>query len=352
MHFVDEVELTVSSGKGGKGAVAFRREKFVPFGGPSGGDGGRGGHVIVEADPQIQTLLDFRYRKKIIAKNGENGRTKDQYGAAGPDTVLRIPVGTQIYDAASGMLLYDLTEARKRFVIAEGGRGGRGNIHFATPTNRAPRHSEPGGPAVERQLRLELKLFADVGLVGFPNAGKSTLIAALSRAKPKIADYPFTTLVPNLGVVATPSGNSFVMADIPGIVEGASEGHGLGLRFLRHIERTKLLLFVIAPACGGPEALDQQLDLLRQECERYTETLLQKPGWVVCNKADLGADDSALAQRCESLGLNYLGCISAVSHERLDALCHTLDTSLMELKATEVTLSDAADIANTPSEEA
>jgi len=245
VQFVDEVEIEVEAGRGGDGCVAFRREKYRPLGGPSGGDGGDGGSVSLRADPRLGTLVDLRYRRLIKAKSREPGRGKDQYGRGAEDVRVRVPVGTQVFDVASGELVADLTVPDAPVVVARGGRGGRGNIHFVTPYDRAPRRAEEGRPGESRRLRLELKLLADVGVVGFPNAGKSTFIARVSRARPKIADYPFTTLVPNLGVVRLGEERSFVIADIPGLIEGAHEGRGLGDRFLGHVERCGALLHLV-----------------------------------------------------------------------------------------------------------
>src|SRR5215831_4886239 len=250
MQFVDQAVIQVRAGDGGNGVVAFRREKFVPKGGPSGGDGGDGGSVVLVVDPGLSTLLDFRYRKEYRAPSGEPGANKDMYGRAGADLVLRVPPGTQVFDAATDQLLADLPSDGERFVVARGGRGGRGNIHFATSTDRAPRRAEPGTAGEERDLRLELKLLADVGLLGFPNVGKSSLIARVSAARPKIADYPFTTLVPNLGMVRLQGERSFVVADVPGLIEGAHRGAGLGDRFLRHLERTRVLIHLLDPSTG------------------------------------------------------------------------------------------------------
>ncbi|HVY36452.1 MAG TPA: GTPase ObgE [Polyangia bacterium] len=248
MQFIDQVAIRVQAGAGGNGAVAFRREKFVPKGGPSGGDGGDGGSVVLEVDEGLSTLLDFRYKSEFTAPSGHAGANKDRYGRAGEDIVLRVPPGTQVFDDGTGELLCDLQTHGQRFVAAKGGRGGRGNIHFATSTDRAPRRAEPGTPGEERTIRLELKLLADVGLLGFPNVGKSSLIARISAARPKIADYPFTTLVPNLGTVGLSDERSFVVADIPGLIEGAHAGAGLGDRFLRHLERTRLLVHLLDPS--------------------------------------------------------------------------------------------------------
>ena len=287
MRFVDEAVLEVEAGRGGNGCVAFRREKYVPLGGPAGGDGGKGGDVVFVADEGLSTLVDLRYRAHVRAGHGEHGRGRDQYGKQGRDAVVRVPVGTQVYDEESGALLADLDSPGMRAVVARGGRGGRGNKHFATPVDRAPRRAEPGQPGERRRVRLQLKLMADVGLVGFPNAGKSTLVARVSRARPKIADYPFTTLTPHLGVVSLGVYRQFVLADVPGIVEGAAEGHGLGLRFLRHLERTRALLFLLAhdPEPGRDPVTD--FEVLREELRRHDPALLERPAVAALNKTDL-----------------------------------------------------------------
>ena len=282
--FVDYVEINVVAGTGGSGAEAWRRETFVPLGGPAGGDGGRGGHVILRADSQLATLLDYRYHEHHKAERGQHGQGKNRTGRDGEDLTLRVPVGTVIRDVASGEILGEMIEDGQELVVARGGRGGRGNAAFATATNRAPRKWEPGWEGEARRIALELKLIADVGLVGQPNAGKSTLLAAVSAATPKIADYPFTTLTPNLGVVQLSDHRTFVIADIPGIIEGAHEGKGLGLRFLRHIERTRTLAFMIPL-----DAEDAQLEyeLLRSELASHSDQLASKPHCVVLTKADL-----------------------------------------------------------------
>jgi len=295
MQFVDEVVVEVIAGSGGNGAIAFRREKFVPLGGPAGGDGGKGGDVVLEAQDRISTLLDLRYRQTYRAGGGENGRGKDQFGAAGDDAVIAVPVGTQIYDDESGALIADLDEPEQRIVVARGGRGGRGNIRFATPYDRAPRRAEEGEPGERRSLRLELKLIADVGIIGFPNVGKSTLIAAVSRARPKIADYPFTTLVPNLGVVSRGEERSFVVADIPGIIEGAAEGAGLGLRFLRHVERNRVLLHLLSVDDDPQRHPVEDYDHLMAELARFSTTLAERPMLVAMSKSDL-PDVKAVAE--------------------------------------------------------
>jgi GTP-binding protein len=287
MQFIDEVTIEVRAGRGGDGCATFRREPFVPRGGPSGGDGGDGGSVILVADPQISTLLDLRYQQRYIAAAGERGMGRDQYGKSGADVEVRVPVGTVVRDADGGDLLADLTVAGQRCVVAQGGKGGRGNIHFATSTNQAPSTAEPGTAGEQRRLQLELKLLADVGLCGYPNVGKSTFIAAVSRARPKIADYPFTTLTPNLGVVGLSGGRSFVLADVPGLIEGASEGHGLGHRFLRHLERTHLLIHLVEfSAEPGRDPL-ADYDVINAELERYDPELRARPQLVALTKMDL-----------------------------------------------------------------
>jgi GTP-binding protein len=287
VKFVDSCEVKVVAGRGGNGAVAFRREKFVPFGGPAGGDGGRGGDVVLRVDPGLSTLLDLIYSHTLRAEDGENGQGKDCYGHAGEDLICRVPVGTEVHDAESGALLVDLTGASKDTVIARGGRGGRGNIHFATPHDRAPRRAEPGEAGEERALRLELKVMADVGLLGFPNVGKSTFIRACSKARPKVADYPFTTLVPHLGVVRVGEESSFVLADIPGLIPGAAEGAGLGLRFLKHVERTRALLHLVSLDEGEGREPVADYDALLRELKRFDPGLAKRPTLVALSKADI-----------------------------------------------------------------
>lgn len=288
MKFVDQVRIHVKAGDGGHGAIAFRREKYVERGGPSGGDGGNGGSVVFEADPQLTTLLDYRYQQQLRARNGENGRGSDCNGAASPDLALRVPVGTLIKDESSGELLCDLAEPGQKFVAAQGGRGGLGNMNFATSTRQAPRFAQDGTAGEEKHLVLELKLLADVGLIGFPNAGKSTLISRVSRARPKVADYPFTTLVPNLGMVQYKDGLSFVMADIPGLIEGASEGAGLGHQFLRHVERCRVLIHLVDLGAEGDgrEPL-RDYEVINRELARHSAELSKKPQLVAANKLDL-----------------------------------------------------------------
>jgi GTPase len=297
--FIDEAKIRVSSGGGGNGCMAFRREKFVPRGGPSGGDGGRGGDVIMEASERHNTLVHFRFNPEHKAQRGRHGEGSNCTGAEGESIVLKVPVGTLVYDEATGELVHDFREPNERIVVARGGRGGRGNARFATPTHQAPRECEPGGPAEERSLRLELKLLADVGLVGYPNVGKSTLISRVSAARPKIADYPFTTLQPNLGVVVVGSladELSYVIADIPGLIEGASEGAGLGMQFLRHIERTRLLVHIIdvSDASGRPDPV-KDFDVIMGELENFGAGLELKPTIIVASKID-AANEEKLAK--------------------------------------------------------
>jgi len=285
--FVDHARVYVRGGDGGNGIVAFRREKYVPMGGPAGGDGGRGGSVIFVADEGLSTLMDFKYRRHFKAMRGTHGQGKNMHGAGGEDLTVKIPVGTVIRDDETGEVIADLTRNGQEVVVARGGRGGRGNARFATSVNKAPSLSENGEPGQERWVKLELKLLADVGLVGFPNAGKSTLISRISAARPKIADYPFTTLVPNLGVVMTRNKESFVVADIPGLIEGAHQGSGLGHEFLRHIERTRMLLFVLDTAQTEGRDVLQDYQVLRRELELYRPDLKERPYLIVANKMDV-----------------------------------------------------------------
>lgn len=287
MKFVDSCEVKIVAGNGGNGCVAFRREKYVPFGGPAGGDGGKGGDVLFVGDDGKTTLLDVALQRKLEAPRGEHGRGKDQYGKAGKDLVIAVPVGTQGFDTATGELLFDVDVKGKRVVVARGGRGGRGNIHFATPLDRAPRRADPGEAGEEKNLRLELKVLADVGLLGFPNVGKSTFIRAVSRARPKVADYPFTTLIPHLGVVQAGEDASFVIADIPGLIPGAAEGAGLGIRFLKHVERTRALLHLVSLDHGeGREPL-ADFDAINAELAKFDPELAKRPQIVAMSKGDL-----------------------------------------------------------------
>ncbi|WP_438019086.1 GTPase ObgE [Sorangium sp. So ce315] len=292
MRFVDQCRLKVIAGDGGNGAIAFRREKYIPFGGPAGGDGGRGGDVVFVGDEGLSTLLDFTYARTLEAERGEHGMGSDCHGRAGADRVEKLPVGTQILDAESGELIADVTEHGQRVVVARGGRGGRGNLHFKSPHDRAPRRAEPGEPGEARELRLELKVLADVGLLGFPNAGKSTFVAAVSAARPKIGDYPFTTLTPTLGMVeigggVRSGGSSFVIADIPGLIPGASEGVGLGIQFLRHVERTRALLHLVTIDPGEDREPLADYRALRKELKKFSPELAERPEVVALTKADL-----------------------------------------------------------------
>jgi GTP-binding protein len=297
MKFIDEANIEVIAGDGGNGAVSFRREKYVPRGGPDGGDGGRGGSIWAIADRNINTLIDYRYARIHRAKSGEKGRGADQYGRGSEDIVLRMPVGTLITDAETGEPVADLALHGQKALLAQGGKGGLGNLHFKSSTNRAPRQSTPGEEGVQRMLHLELKVLADVGLLGLPNAGKSTLIRAVSAARPKVADYPFTTLAPNLGVVRVDENRSFVVADIPGLIDGAADGAGLGHQFLRHLQRTRLLLHVvdIAPLDGTSDPVADARAIVK-ELKRYDQALYDKPRWLVLNKLDL-VDPEERAQR-------------------------------------------------------
>ncbi|MBU0751863.1 MAG: GTPase ObgE [Gammaproteobacteria bacterium] len=292
MKFFDEAKIEVIAGDGGNGAASFRREKFIPFGGPDGGDGGRGGSIWAIADRNLNTLIDFRYTRIFRAERGENGRGADCYGKGGGDMELRVPVGTVVSDLQTSEIIADLDHDGKRALIAKGGQGGLGNLHFKSSTNRAPRQCTPGQVGDHRELKLELKVLADVGLLGLPNAGKSTFIRAVSSAKPKVADYPFTTLHPNLGVVRVDHQRSFVIADIPGLIEGAAEGAGLGLRFLKHLQRTGLLLHLVDIAPFDPEAVPlRDAKAILKELRAYDQSLYKKSRWLVINKIDLLPND-------------------------------------------------------------
>jgi GTP-binding protein len=337
MKFIDEAKIEVIAGDGGAGSASMRREKFIEFGGPDGGDGGRGGSVYAIADRNINTLIDYRYSKTHLAKNGEPGRGADCYGRAGDDIELRMPVGTIITDFETGDLIADLTKHGERLCLAEGGVGGWGNIHFKSSTNRAPRQKTNGKPGVRRKLKLELKVLADVGLLGMPNAGKSTLITAVSNARPKIADYPFTTLHPNLGVVRVGSERSFVIADIPGLIEGAAEGAGLGHRFLRHLQRTGVLLHLVDVA-----PFDENVDIVADakaivnELRKYDEALYQKPRWLVLNKVDMLQPEERQKVIKDFLkGFKWYGPvfeISALNGEGCDRLCYAIQDYLDGLR--------------------
>ncbi len=329
MQFIDEATIHVKAGDGGNGAVAFRREDGVPRGGPSGGDGGDGGSIVVIADRQLASLLDFKFKRHYKADRGEDGRNKDQYGARGPDLVLRVPVGTVIYE--NDAPLADLDTVGAKFVLARGGTGGKGNIHFKSPWNQAPHTAEPGTPGEERMVRLELKLLADVGLLGYPNVGKSTLISRVSRARPKVADYPFTTLVPNLGVVQLPGDRTFVIADIPGLIEGASEGAGLGHQFLRHVERCSVLLHMLDDTfTTGPDRSPlHDFQVINGELGRYAPDLADKPQVVVLNKADATEPEAIDAHRREfaDVGIELL-VMSAATGAGVDEVLETLWSKL------------------------
>ena len=312
--FIDEVRILVKAGDGGNGCLAFRREKFVPRGGPSGGDGGRGGDVILVSSEHQNTLLKFRYNPEHKAERGRHGEGSNRTGADGQSLEVQIPVGTVVYDESTGARLYDFTHPGERFTVASGGRGGKGNARFATSTHQAPTEHEPGRPGEEKRLRLELKLLADVGLVGFPNAGKSTLISRVSAARPKIADYPFTTLEPNLGVVELPDYRSFVVADIPGLIEGAHEGHGLGIQFLRHIERTRLLVHRVDVSEASGRDPVQDFETVMDELASFSRDLVSKPMLVVASKMDVAQDPArvlALRLHVAERGMAYFEISSA-----------------------------------------
>ncbi len=346
VKFVDEARIEVQGGKGGNGAASFRREKFIPKGGPDGGDGGRGGSVYALADRNINTLVDYRFTRKFFAPNGENGRGADCFGAGGSDIVLRMPVGTVIVDEETGETVADLTHHGDKKLLAAGGKGGLGNLHFKTSVNRAPRQFTPGEPGQYRALKLELKVLADVGLLGMPNAGKSTFITAVSNARPKIADYPFTTLHPHLGVVRVGPEQSFVVADIPGLIEGASEGAGLGHLFLRHLARTSLLLHIIdcAPIDDSVDPIAQAKALV-EELSKYDEALGQKPRWVVLNKIDLVPEEErqALIERYRTeLALERpVFVMSAATREGTEELVKAIAQALDEMRSSERAVQEA-----------
>jgi GTP-binding protein len=322
MKFLDQAKIYIRSGNGGNGCVAFRREKFIEFGGPNGGDGGKGGDVVAEAVDGLNTLIDYRYQQHFTAGNGRAGMGKDRHGANGADAVLKVPVGTQIYDEDEATLLADLTAIGQRVMLARGGNGGFGNAHFKTSTNRAPRHANPGQPGVELTLRLRLKLIADAGIIGLPNAGKSTFLAAVSAAKPKIADYPFTTLHPQLGVVEV-DGREFVLADIPGLIEGAHEGVGLGDRFLAHVERCRVLLHLVD---GTGEDAAAAYQTVRGELKAYGHELADKPEIVALNKVD-ALDAAEIARQVASVkavAKTTPFVISAVSGHGVDEVLRAL----------------------------
>lgn len=358
--FVDSVEIFVSSGKGGEGAVSFRREKFVINGGPDGGDGGKGGNVYFKVDRNTDTLSHFRGHKHFKAQNGKPGEGRNKYGKKGEDLIIVVPPGTQIFDTQSNELLLDLLDEGEKILFLEGGKGGLGNVHFKSATNQRPTYAQKGLPGIEKKLRLELKLIADVGLVGFPNVGKSTLVSVLSNAKPEIANYEFTTLIPSLGIVNVGDYQSFVIADIPGIIGGASEGKGLGIEFLRHIERTRFLLFVLDLA--NYRTLDEQFETLRKEVGNFSQTLAVRPFGIMFSKSDAMQESVELMEsfkgvfakglkkhkeiihcyiqkEANDFGVEYdfakplfALCVSSVSGENIDALKHLLYESLKEFK--------------------
>ena len=324
-HFIDHVKLCSRSGAGGAGSAHLRREKHVPKGGPDGGDGGRGGHIILQGNRQLWTLLHLRYKKHVIAGNGTGGGSSGKTGAQGEDIILEVPLGTVAKHADSGAVKGEITEHQQQMILTPGGRGGLGNVHFKSSTNQTPRYAQPGEPGIEEWVVLELKLLADVGLVGFPNAGKSTLLSSISAAKPEIADYPFTTLVPNLGVVAYRDFKSFVVADIPGIIEGAAEGKGLGLRFLRHIERNSVLLFLI-PA--DSQSIDKEYQVLLDELKRYNPQLLDKERILAISKCDL-LDEELTQELKAEVNLDIpVVFISSVTGQGIEQLKDTIWNTL------------------------
>ncbi len=336
MQFIDQAEIQVQAGDGGDGMVAFRREKYVPAGGPSGGNGGRGGSIILKADENLQTLLDFRYIHLFKADNGQRGGNNNRSGASGSDRIVEVPCGTIVYDSETDEVVGDLTQHGQMLTVAQGGRGGAGNHCFLSNRNRAPEKALPGQPGEARSLRLELKLLAEVGIIGLPNAGKSTLISALSAARPKIADYPFTTLIPNLGVVRKPTGDGTVFADIPGLIEGAHMGIGLGHDFLRHVERTRLLLHLVDVTSEDPIA-DYQT--IQQELDAYGRGLVDRPQILAINKLDAVDSDSeevgAIVARLEALSGSPVFKISAATHFGLDELMRRVWQQLDELRLAE-----------------
>jgi GTPase len=337
MRFIDEVRVYVHAGKGGDGTVAFLREKYRPFGGPAGGDGGRGGDVILEVDEGLSTLLDFKYKPRLIARDGEPGRGKQQYGHDGNDLVVRVPPGTIAFDEESGHPLADLVVPKARAIVAHGGGGGRGNMHFVSPTRRTPRIATPGGKGEQRWVRLELRLVADAGLVGLPNAGKSTLLAALTAARPKIASYPFTTLTPNLGRVKISDEEAFSLADIPGLIEGAHEGHGLGIRFLRHLKRTRVMVYVLA--LDADPARD--FEVVRREVAAFDADMASRPALIALNKDDLipAGDATELAHAMHlQTGLDVF-VISARQHRGLPPLVAAVARMLKTFNTTQANVS-------------
>jgi GTP-binding protein len=357
MKFIDEAKILIKAGDGGNGVASFRREKFIPFGGPDGGDGGRGGSIRMVADRNLNTLVDYRYTRRFDAQRGENGRGSDCYGAAGKDITLRVPVGTVVFDLATGRQMADLAHDGQSALLAKGGRGGLGNIHFKSSVNRAPRRCTPGEPGEEFEVRLELRVLADVGLLGLPNAGKSTFIRAVSAARPKVADYPFTTLHPNLGVVRVDANRSFVVADVPGLIEGAADGAGLGVRFLKHLQRTRILLHLVDLAPFDPDADPAaEAAALVAELEKYDPALAAKPRWLALNKLDLlpegereariGAFLAAYEKSTGSRPPHFE--ISAISGEGCKALAGALMDEIERRAAEEAAAAEAAKEAGGP----
>jgi len=320
VKFIDEAKITIQSGDGGSGCVSFRREKFIPRGGPDGGDGGKGGDVILKSSPRKRTLYDFRYKRHLKAKNGGGGQGKRKAGKKGDDIVIEVPTGTIIIESETGATLKDFVIPGETFVAATGGRGGQGNYHFKTSTRRTPRFAQPGEPGQTIQLKLELKLIADVGLIGLPNAGKSTLISKISAARPKIGSYPFTTLVPNLGVVYTDWGDPFVVADIPGLIEGAHEGAGLGTQFLRHIERTRILVHLIDVATLEPENILSSYITVNHELEKHSQELFNRKQLIVLNKMDTEGSEEKARLFMEAIGDREVLSISALASTGIDTL--------------------------------
>lgn len=339
MAFIDQTKIEVQAGKGGDGAVAFRHEKYVPNGGPAGGDGGRGGSIIFVADSGLRTLMDFRYRRKFKAQPGEGGRIKSQYGRAAKDLYLKVPVGTSVYDFFTGEMIGDLVKNGQELVVAHGGRGGRGNIHFANSVNTAPEIAENGEPGEFRTLRLELKVLADVGLVGFPSVGKSTLLSVVTKAKPKIAAYQFTTLTPNLGMVLLPDGRDFSMADLPGLIEGASKGVGLGIQFLRHIERTKVILHLVSMDPNNGRIPIEDYEKIRHELASYTKDLTKKKEIIVASQMDIPGSEERFEQFKKDLKQRHIDepvfAISSVTHQGVDALMQKAADMVAEVEKTQ-----------------
>jgi GTP-binding protein len=333
MRFLDEVVINLVSGNGGKGCVSFRRARFIPKGGPDGGDGGKGGDIIIRASKRLHTLYDFSSKRHIRSQNGRPGRGKNQTGKDAVDTIIEVPLGTLVYDQDTGVLLADLIEEDQDIFIVPGGKGGKGNSHFATSTNRAPRFAQPGIPGQRKRIRLSLKYIADIGLIGLPNVGKSTLLSRLTSAQPKIDSYPFTTILPNLGVIEYEDQNSLILADIPGLIEGASEGKGLGHRFLKHVERTRFLLHLIDITCAPAHNLLQDLYILRDELGKYSPSLVKKEQMVLINKIDLVSSNHDNIKKMMS-ALNRIGLeslpVSALTGEGIDILKQTLARKLIK----------------------